>query len=360
MKNILNLANKSALLTFAAAVVFASAGANATIFYLKNGDRITGDIVGVEGENTILKTSMGVLKVKKMDIVSSAEGDVPPPEYVEQVAKAAGVVAPTPAPAPAADPYAGLPDWLRAYKMFWSTNVPEGWKFWLRGGMEYRKTSSESMAYRLSFAGEHLWDNDLNKFRFNAYYDYVTETSTAGVDSTTLDKYGIDTALRHDLTDTIRDPIRSGGNYTWFLENLLGYKKDMVKRIKHEIDEALTIGCEYSLPKDNFKISIAPGPAVRYIDAYDYDQHWVFMAVVNQECSWDFHELMRLEERLYMGINATNVNEKALTFMLGYIIHATDVMDIALRYYYEYDSINAKNSQTTEQRFMLSFELPFY
>ncbi len=336
-------------------------GLQASVLYLKNGDRLTGDIAGRDGEKVVLQTSMGVLSVPLADIVRTVDGDGLVPDYAPPAAvtEAGAIEAGKPEDTAKPDPYADLPEWMREYKYFLGRNIPEGWKFWLRGGMEYRKTTSSSTYYFLNFSGDGTW-YDVNHFKFMAYYDYTNETSVQGIESTTLDKYGIDTAYRRDITHDMRDPFHTGAEYTWFFENILNYKKDMVKNIRHQVDEAVTVGVEFKFPEEGLKFSVAPGPAVRYISADGYDHHWVFMAVLSEEIEWRFHEIMRLEQKGYMGVNATNINQKSLYFMLGFVVQATDVMDIALRYIYNYDSINSSTNLTTEERFILSFEFPLY
>lgn len=83
------------------------------------------------------------------------------------------------------------------------------------------------------------------------------------------------------------------------------------------------------------------------------------MAVLDESLSWKISDLLRLEQSFYGGINATNLNKYTMYLKLGLIFKATDVMDIALRYSYEYDGINDDNAQKTEQRLLLSFEFPF-
>lgn len=58
-------------------------------------------------------------------------------------------------------------------------------------------------------------------------------------------------------------------------------------------------------------------------------------------------------------MNLTNSNQYSAYLKLGLVLKATDVIDIALRYSYEYDAVNATTAQREEQRLLLSFEAPF-
>lgn len=54
-----------------------------------------------------------------------------------------------------------------------------------------------------------------------------------------------------------------------------------------------------------------------------------------------------------------NANQYSAYLKLGLVIKATEVIDIALRYSYDYDAVNATSAQKEEQRLILSFEAPF-
>ena len=125
------------------------------------------------------------------------------------------------------------------------------------------------------------------------------------------------------------------------------------------MDEALTFGYRFDFKRYNLYIDIAPGPAVRYINADDYDTKWVAMAVVSESLHWDISKFMAFEQKLYAGFNLQKPSEYSVNFGLALLMHATEVMDIALRYTYSYDAVNADSAQKSEQTLLLSFEFPF-
>ena len=165
----------------------------------------------------------------------------------------------------------------------------------------------------------------------------------------TLDKYGAETKFRRD--------VNKASN--WYYENLLSYRRDTVKGIRDQVDEALTFGYRFDFKRYNLYIDIAPGPAVRYINADDYDTKWVAMAVVSESLHWDISKFMAFEQKLYAGFNLQKPSEYSVNFGLALLMHATEVMDIALRYTYSYDAVNADTAQKSEQTLLLSFEFPF-
>jgi len=329
-----------------------AASAGAEVVTLSNGDRLTGKIAQTGDSQIVLTTQFGDIAIPRTSITAiSADSNS---ATVSQQASDAGTAndAAAQSPAVAADPTAPEakarePEWITGYRNFVQQNFPEGWQFRLRGGLEYRETTSSNFAVYAAFDVKKEWD--LNHFSATAYYNYTRETTVADVTNVTLDKWGIDTNFRRDFNETRR----------WYAQNILAYKKDMVKGIKDQVDEAVTLGYRFEIDRYNLVIDVAPGPAIRYINAENFSTKWAMMAVLAEDITWEISKLLRFEQNGYLGLNVTNVNQYSAYFRLGLVVKASDVMDIALRYSYDYDGINAVTAQREEQRLLLSFEFPF-
>lgn len=336
-----------------AAAICAPAGAE--IVNLVNGDRITGKVVSSSDEKVVLDSPFGQVVIPKKSISKIS------PDPVQEAAKTNVAEAKEPAQkeaepaaesaAPAEDPTAPEPkikepQWVVDYRNFIKENLPEGWQFRLRGGMALKETTSTNFSLSAAFDIKKEWD--LNKFAATAFYDYTSETIN-DITNRTLDKYGVETKYRRDLDKTSH----------WYYENLLSYRRDTVKGIRDQVDEALTFGYRFDFKRYNLYIDIAPGPAVRYINADNYDTKWVAMAVISESLHWDISKLMAFEQSVYAGFNLQDPSEYSAYLNLALLIHASEVMDIALRYTYSYDAINADSAQKSEQTLLLSFEFPF-
>ncbi len=325
--------------------------ANAEIITLANGDKLTGKVSQANDAQIVLTTQFGDLTIPRASI-SAISADANSPTITQNAAPAE-----TPAPAPAeaaapADPAAPPPEekepqWLTDYREFVKTYFPETWQFRLRGGLEYRETTSTVFSVYAALDVKREWD--LNKFSATAYYNYTTEESVGGIESTTLDKWGIDTSFRRDFDETSH----------WYIQNILNYKRDRIKLINNQVDEAITFGYRFDFERYDLTIDIAPGPAIRYIDADGFSTHWVAMGVIAEDLNWKISKFLKLEQNAYVGMDLTDSSQYSAYFKLGLVIRATDVLDIALRYSYDYDAINSSEAQKTEQRLMLSFEAPF-
>ena len=353
----MKLFNKA--LVVAGFAVFAAA-ANAEVVTLKNGDRVTGKLVSENPDQVIIESpAFGVLTISKANMASMIK-DTPAPvaapsEATTEAAAAQTASQTAAAAAPEEDPFAPTPkkreplgEAFDVYRGFLKDYLPEGWQFRLRGALEYKESISETFDVGIAFDVKRVWKQ--SEFGGSLYYNYTTEKANEFASrETTTDKYGADTSFRYNFTE----------DTNWYVKNLLNYKRDTVKGIHDQVDEAVTLGYRFDFKQYDLTIDVAPGPAIRYVNADGYDQKWVVMAVLSESLAWKISDILRLEQSLYGGVNATNVSKYTLYLKLGLVFNATDVMDIALRYSYEYDGINDDDAQKTEQRLLLSFEFPF-
>lgn len=375
----LNYLNRTILLVFA--ILFSCLTSGAVVFNLKNGDRISGEVVGKGIDALYVKTSFGTIKLPKDQVESvcekapediadekSDEGDKAAEqkssdseeasdggngadaketseegsEAVEKDASKAEDSA-----TETLEEFDKDESWVEAYRDFVHSAVPENWDFVFRGGLDYKNTSSKTISYAFSFDGHTAWD-DLNDFKFNAYYEYAAETPESGVKSSTVDKYGIGTNYKRYLE------IEN----TWYLTNMLSYGVDTIKGIKDQVDEMVGMGRTFKFFDEKLVINLAIGPAGRYINAYDYDQHWAALVTMNQDLAWDFHEYARLEQNFYLGENVLNVHQYNAIFGIGLVFKLSDLINLSARYSYSYDAINSSEAQKSEQRIILGFEIP--
>lgn len=336
---------------FAAVIATACAAADAEIINLANGDKITAAIVSSTPESVVANTVFGQVSIPRSAIANISPDAAPAAANAADAAPVAQAPAPAQQAEPAADetapePKAKEPEWITEYRNFIKQNFPEDWQFRVRGGAALKETTSTNFSVNLAFDAKKEWD--LNKFEFTAFYDYTSETID-DITNRTLDKYGAETKFRRD--------VNKASN--WYYENLLSYRRDTIKGIRDQVDEALVFGYRFDFKRYDFYIDIAPGPAVRYINADDYDTKWVAMAVVSESLHWDISKLMAFEQKLYAGFNLQKPEEYSVNLGLALLMHATEVMDIALRYTYSYDAVNAGSAQKSEQTLLLSFEFPF-
>ena len=355
MKNSIKIIGISTLLacaglSFADTVVF------------QNGDKLTGQIVSKTETEVVLKTAFGELKIPATALVPQAEAKAA--ENAEDIAVAtsgntaekakanAAEAAPSTAPAAAQEPadksiMEHFDSWMDDYRKFVHENVPEGWEFKISGAIERCKTTSSTNSYTFAFEAKKKW-GESDEFYAKAFYDFASEKNEIGHESTTTDKYGVITNYKHYFDES-----------PWFFSNTLTYQVDFVKGIRDQIDEIAGFGRQFKFLDDTLVINLSVGPALRYINAKGFDDHFVPMGTFIQDLAWNFHKYMRFEESFYAGVSLTNVHNYNYIVTLGLVFDVTDVLDIALRYYYSYDCVNASTAQKSEERITLGFEIPF-
>lgn len=333
----------------AVAAMFGALSANAEILLMKNGDKLTGEIVKTGSSQYIVKSDFGMVAVPKNlveSIAASAEkADRKNPQTDSEADKKAD--ASKTAAAEDATLEKQTDSLIESYKAFLKDTLPLDWQFKISGGLEYRSTSSSIYSVYAAFDARREWV--LDTFAATAYYNYTTQTDSLGVKDKTIDNYGVNTTFRHNFDKSTH----------WYLQNLAAYKRDTVKGIRDQVDEALTVGYRFDFPKHDLTIDIAPGPAVRYIQADNYDTHWVAMGVITEDLNWKLGRFFTFNENIYAGFNFQHTEQQFLYLKLALLMHVTDVMDIALRYHYNYDSINSATADKVEQRLLLTFEFPF-
>ena len=330
-----------------------SAFAAVEVFTLSSGEVFTGVSTGEDNGVVSFKTQYGVLSIPSSAIVKKelAKVDQTIEAKIVKAQEPEAEKKPEPAPEPVADPAAPDPidrdpQWVEDYRNFVEHYFPEGWQFRLRGGLEYRDTDSSTFSFNLSFDIKKEWD--VNIFTATAYYNYTSQTASDGAKDITIDNYGVDTAFKRFFNET----------KTWYVSNILNYKRDQVKDIRHQVDEAITLGYRFDFKRHNLIIDVGPGPAVRYVETDADGVSWVAMALLQEDLTWIISKTFRFEQSLSATWDLQETDKYSATFRMALIAHLTKVMDLAIRYSYQYDNISS-TTVTTEQRLIIAFEFPF-
>ena len=312
---------------------------------LTTGEVFTGETSTAPDGVVSVKTPYGTLaipadKIAKKELTAAdgaTEIKIAEAEAKAEAAKEAEV---------APEPVDKDPQWVEDYRNFVEENFPEGWQFRFRGGLEFRDTSSSTFSFYAAFDVKKEWD--INIFTATAYYNYTSQTSAADVKDVTIDNYGVDTVYKRFFNDT----------KTWYVANLLNYKHDQVKNISHQVDEAVTFGYRFDIKRHNLTIDIGPGPAVRYVDSYTEGVSWIAMALVQEDLAWIISKTFRFEQNFNAALDLQDTDKYTATFQMALVSHLTKVMDLAIRYSYQYDNISSSTVKT-EQRLIIAFEFPF-
>lgn len=338
---------KFAVLASASVLAAASYAATET-FTLSTGEIIKGVAEGEKDGVLSLKTQYGTISVP---VASVAKRELDATKEQSAQAQVAEKAPEPQAPKkPTIDdvppPEDKDPEWVEDYRNFVEQHFPEGWQFRLRGGLELKKTDAETFSVYAAFDVKKEWD--VNIFAATVFYNYATQTDSAGVDSKTIDNYGARTTYKRFFNET----------KTWYISNFLNYKKDPVKQIVHEIDESLTFGYRFDFKRYNLTIDIGPGPGVRYIESSVDGVETVATALVQEDLNWVISKTFRAEQNFVATLDLNQSDKYSVLFKAALVAHMTKVMDLAIRYSVEYDTISSSTVKT-EQRLIIAFEFPF-
>lgn len=343
--------------------------AASSTFVLETGEIIKGVVLTKTAENVEVRTAYGDIKIPYTAIKTETVDDPPPSANSDTTSENGAAetldiengigIEEVGIEPPALFPDSGstndakdtletkIISWKKQYRTFLESWVPEGWDFNLRGGATIEHTTTSKTLFSFGGSAKREWDEFF--YSFDAFYDYETQTDTAGVTSTTTDKYGANSDFRWNFL---------GENSDWFFSNIISYRHDGIKQIYDQIDNAVGLGYSFELPEWGIKWDVSFGPAVRYIDAYDYDYHWIPMAILNEQLTWDITDILRFEHKGYMGMGLTTGNEGTIYIMVGLVFMPEEIVSLALRYTNDYDSINSPSAIKNEQRLIFSIEIP--
>ncbi|MBR4598169.1 MAG: hypothetical protein IKO42_07230, partial [Opitutales bacterium] len=187
----------------AASLVFSCASAYADVFVLKNGDKISGEVLSKSEETTSVKTPYATIELLNSEIETSgaavldtaqAQQDLAKDAIKPETSTATEAKAPEAQTAEEQKQLEEAKSYIEQYKEFIHSIVPEGWEFKISGAVEYRKTSSQTTSFTFAFDAAKKW-GELDDFKLHAYYDYAFEKGTLDngerYRNKTTDKYGI-------------------------------------------------------------------------------------------------------------------------------------------------------------------------
>ena len=82
------------------------------------------------------------------------------------------------------------------------------------------------------------------------------------------------------------------------------------------------------------------------------------MARLIEQLTWDITDILRFEQKGYMGMGLTNGNEGTTYIRVCLVFMPEEIVSLALRYTNDYDSINSPSAIKNEQRLIFSIEIP--
>lgn len=346
-----------------AAVVALQATASAATVTLKNGDRITGNIVSqADGKITIETELLGTLTVPAdgASIEGAEEPVTATPAATDAEAQAAAATGATTAqatdgegtPTEEADKTEALSEAdildfhaaVARAKAWVDDIVPEGWGGRFQLGANFTETNSKTTGLTIGFDANK--DSGDNHYTIFAFYDYKNSVNQAGVQDKQLDKWGGGFKYRHDF-----------GEHFFFLSNS-SYLRDQVKDIRNEFTQDIGIGY-YIFNDADMVLYVAPAFSPQYKDAERVGKKWYYMATIIQEFKFKLNESVRIEQNAQGSIEPNDDNNYSYKFRVAAITKLTDWIDLIVAYNYNYDNTVGAGGSKKEQIASISLGIPF-
>ncbi len=320
----------------------------ADVLVLKNGDKLTGSLVSREDGKIIFNSDMlGQITVPDQDAI--VQFPAPTPE--EAAAKADEIIAAEDASDDAEEAAKDVEEIksvtqsiIEAQTWFDDNIVPEGWSGKLTFGFSYLESNSETVTMNFGLNGKK--DSAPNHYRYNLYYQYNKQTDQNGVEDKNQDTYGAKVGYDYDI------------NKWLFFNSDLGYLRNMVKDIRHQVDLDVGLGIRI-LNEDNLKLDLIPAYTLQYKDAEGVSQKWYHLATLKETFSYKFNEIVRFEQTASGSIAPADVNDYQYKATAALISKLADWIDASISYQLTYDNTVGSNGTKKEQQVIFGLGVPY-
>ncbi len=229
-------------------------------------------------------------------------------------------------------------DWIR------ENIVPPGWSGKVTFGFSQYTTTSRKVDLNLGMEARR--QIEAHHFDLFGYYTYASDVSTTGVKTVNTDKYGFGTGYQWDFEER------------WFLKSSTSYGKDMLRNIRHQVQEDVGVG--YRIwNSQRLKINVISGPSLRYVDSAGLANHWYWLASITETVEYHFSDVLRFEHSGSYNVNPARTNQYSTRWRLGAIVKVTDWVEAALRYENSTNTIVGPFAEREEERIVLALAVPF-
>lgn len=313
------------------ALVSAGSGlASPIILHLKNGDKITGDLVSESSRWVVLKSPvLGQVKIVPEDV---SRREIPGVEKPKGAAVAAGGK-PTPTPASSATNSTVLnkkaPSWVEPWLTNWHGNV--------QIGMDLGFGTTDRQTFYANATLDHVYNRMRNHLALRSAYG-ITETPV----SPTTPSGSVETA--NSLEGLVKTDFDLGQRRKVYLYNQAGGGFDAIRRYDVRIEEGAGLGYKL-LEGRRWTINAEVGAQFQHI-AYRngptllpyLPDHDVVSARIGENLVWKITEKFRVTERLQFTPNVEDVNEFRARFELGISYPLLKRVTLNLNLFDEYES----------------------
>lgn len=284
------------------------------VVYLKNGDRVSGEIVAKSEDQLIVQTTyFGELTLSRSvieSIESSKEGQADADASENgSMDEGVGVVEQD----PVADGWLmNAVNWLNPW---------EGWESRLSLG--YVWNSGETRTQDWVLAAQVAQDISDGEIFLKGSWEYGTRKIGDTPEVKTADRYNGQFRYRRHL------PKR------FFLQNRTQYTKDLIREIDHQLDQSLGIGW-HVFETDRFVFSVIPSGTFRYREVQGVPDGWQAMVSIFQELAIRISESGRIVEEASVTWEPHRSNQSDYAFEVKFENRLTEYFSLEIGYQYRF------------------------
>ncbi|MEM7387999.1 MAG: DUF481 domain-containing protein, partial [Verrucomicrobiota bacterium] len=240
----------------------------ADVLTLKNGDRLTGQLLGfVDGMVLFKSDTLGEIHVPRDQATLATE------------APAAKLSAPA------------VPDQSAAATLGKKPNKKKGKDAWKKNmGFSFSDKGGPVDSSEYSVKAQMAYDGKKNDVKWDAYYKYYKQDGEKGEDN-----YGASQNYRHQWRDGL------------FLQSETRYDVDKVKRNRTKASQVAGVG--YAPWKsEKFKVDVAPGLKAEHVKNAENDDinGTTYKLSAKQNMAWKINDDLRLKQELNYSVDPKN------------------------------------------------------
>ncbi|MBN1404181.1 MAG: DUF481 domain-containing protein [Opitutales bacterium] len=327
-------------------LLFTLSALGASVIELKNGDRISGEVISKDAESVRISTELlGELTIPASSIVALAED-------TKEVAAAEPPPPPPPPPAPLPPPQEekahsfipGMNGLRTASASFLRMiNIWEEWKSNLSVSLSLLSGQTDSRSTNVSFNTERKWTKQSLRFEVTQEYEV---NKTDGVRSVTRDRFKATGRYRHDISKSM------------FFQSDTQYMYARVKGIDHDIRQSLGLGW-FLVQSDKLSVSLTPSVTTQYTVLNGESQDVACSPTIYEEVVYKWSDTVNVRQEASALFPVNGDADPSYHFAAIFQNKFMENLSFNVEYLFDYDGAVAEDVDASQHSLRLGLGLSF-
>lgn len=247
------------------------------VLHLKNGDRISGDLVSENGKAVTIKSTVaGKIKIP-LELIEKREGQAKPAAAPVVAAKTPAKPAAAPAKPAVQPPVTNLVQhpW---YKPPWITPLFTNWNVNLQIGSDIGFGTADRQTFYGNATALHRWDRVRNSATFSAAYGHVNDVQSA-----------------NRMEGSLKTDVDLGTSRKIYLFNIAGAGYDRVRQLDMQFQEGAGLGYKI-FQKPKFLMNGELGAQYQQFDYANTPDRAVYSIRFGEDLTWTISQKLTLRQ----------------------------------------------------------------